>query len=207
MGCTHDDNVDGIAYNEPWYDHEREFVKVCFCHDCVHRHANEIMDTLRKHFHKSGMQLVAGPSVGQCQPGNIVNINDELMVFKDTNDVVERVESKLAEQRAYKKLNPEEKKEVIKVCFGPTCGRRDAEETEKKLWREYQGKGLTVMRGGCTGNCHRASNVVVNGNILSRLNPQKVVNAVEAELSRQRRDRARNSGPITYDEAEDILGI
>ncbi len=206
-GCHHKhDNVDGIVRNEPWYDHERDFVKVCHCHDCVDGKADQIMDILRKHFYKTDMQLVACPSPGRCHEGNNVVVNDEILIISDPSRVTEMVDRKLAEQAEYRRLHPEAKREVVKVCFGPTCGPRYAKDIEAVLKKRLR-KDVRLMRCGCTGNCSKANNVVVNGNIINRQSPLRVVNNVEMELSRQRREHLRKSGPISLDEAEQLLGL
>lgn len=210
MPCAHHkhDNVDGIVRNEPWYDHEREFVKVCHCERCVkHGEAVRIMEILREHFKGTDMQLVACPSPGRCHEGNNVVVNDDILVIANPLKVVRQVEGRLEDQREQRRLNPEEKRDVIKVCHGPTCGERDGKPMLAVLGRHFRGTKTKVMVCGCTGNCSRASNVVVNGNIIHRQNPQRVLRSVESELGKQRIKRARESGPISADEAEEVLGL
>jgi len=209
--CAHHkhDNVDGIVRNEPWVDTERDFVKVCHCELCVKGIADEIIETLRQHYAGTTMQLVASPSPGStCKRGNSVIINDQVAIIKELDNLGERIDKEVKRQHLQKQDHPEETKDVIKICFGPSCGHKGAEEIEKNLWKKYnKSDEVRVMRCGCTVNCAQANNVVVNDNIINRQSPLRVFNNVEIELSKQRKEKARNSGPLTMDEAEDILGL
>lgn len=210
MPCAHEKHtVDGIVRNEPWVDYDREYVKVCHCEQCVHHgFAVELMEKLRKHFTGSQMQLVACPSPGTCSRGNSILINDQIAVLKDLENIEDRVEKELNRQRLLKAENPDQTKNTIKVCFGPSCGRREGEALEQTLWKKYKDDNETrVMRCGCLGACGKASNVVVNGNIISKQSPLRVINNVETELSKQRKASLQNSGPISMNEAEDILKL
>jgi len=169
--------------------------------------ANDIMDALRGHFRGSAMQLVACPSPGRCQEGNVVVVNDEILVVRDSGRVLSMIDEELQKQREYKRLHPQEKKESIKVCFGPTCGQRKAREIETSLGKVFRQPQYRLMRCGCTGNCALSNNLVVNGNILHKQMPGSAARSVESELSRQRREKARNSGPISAEEAQEILGL
>lgn len=209
--CAHHkhDNVDGIVRNEPWVDTERDFVKVCHCERCVKGIADQLMDRLRKHYAGTTMQLVASPSPGStCKRGNSVILNDQVAVITDLNNIEERIDKAFAKQQEMRDKYPEEQKDIVKICFGPSCSHRAAEDIEKNLWKKYhKSKDVRVMRCGCTGNCAKANNIVVNDNIISRQSPLRVFNNVEIELSKQRRDKARKSGPLSMEETEEILGL
>jgi NADH:ubiquinone oxidoreductase subunit E len=210
MPCAHEKHVvDGIVRSEPWVDYERDFIKVCHCEQCVKQgFANDLMDRLRKHYSGSRMQLVAGPSPGTCARGNSVVINEQVAVLKDMDNIEERLDKEIARQQKHREDHPEEKKDVIKVCFGPSCGRREAEDIEKKLWSKYKSDETTrIMRCGCLGNCAKSANVVVNGNIISKQSPLRVMSNIDTELSKQRKASLVDDPEIASDEIDDILSL
>lgn len=99
-------------------------------------------------------------------------------------------------------------KEVIKVCHGFTCGSREARPILQNLKDHFKNvDDIQVVACPCTGNCKKSNNVVVNTDIMHWQQSNRVVQAVENKLREQRMTKARTEGPISADEAEDILGL
>ena len=76
-------------------------------------------------------------------------------------------------------------KKKIRVCCGMTCGVVGAGRIMKKI-EESTGlkhgesnETIDLNYCSCTGNCHLAPNVAVNGNFVNQANPDTVMDEIE----------------------------
>ena len=192
-------NPDNIVRNEPWYDTERDVIKVCHCSFCANHGASEVMERLHKHFRGSDMQIVAAPKLGDCQAGVTVSVNNELVYSQSRETVTFAVREALDGQAMAPKSQI--RKQTVKVCHGPTCGQRAAAPILRVLTEHFKQADVEVGRCGCLGLCSKSNNLLVCNRALTMQNRASVVQSVERELSRQ----GINSKYV--DEIDSILGF
>lgn len=99
-------------------------------------------------------------------------------------------------------------REVVKVCHGFTCSQRKAKGLLQLLRQSLGRPEVQVIACPCTGNCRKASNIVVNRQILHQQSPERLVDNVRRELDKQRKDKqSATGGGMSVDEADSILGL
>lgn len=193
-------NPDNIVRNEPWYDTDREVVKVCFGECCSQKQPDVILETLLQHFRGTDMQLVAAPAAGDCSNGNTVVVNNKTWLYgMEKENVCEAVDRELERQRASGEVKSD--KPRINVCHGPSCNRNQAKPILQVLQSQLPREKYDVSICGCTGFCKRSNNVVVNGRVLSFQTARIVADSVNRELKRQETPQDLKS------EIDEILGL
>ncbi|MBI4122015.1 MAG: (2Fe-2S) ferredoxin domain-containing protein [Parcubacteria group bacterium] len=98
-------------------------------------------------------------------------------------------------------------KDVVKVCHGFTCGKRQAKGLLQTLKQSLTGQDVQVVACPCTGNCKKSNNVVVNRQILHWQLPERVAENVKRELAKQQKEKDLPTGGMTNEEADHILGL
>lgn len=99
-------------------------------------------------------------------------------------------------------------KEVVKVCHGFTCSQRKAKGLLQILRTKLAKTDVQVIACPCTGNCRKASNIVVNRAILHQQSAERVAENVERELDKQRKAKQSDtSGGMSVEEADSLLGL
>ena len=92
-------NPDNIVRNEPWYDSDRDVIKVCHGKYCANAGAPAIMEALHKHYKGTDMHVVACPEVGKCSNGVTVVVNTEPLYHQWVNSVAKNVEEEFEYQK------------------------------------------------------------------------------------------------------------
>ncbi len=99
-------------------------------------------------------------------------------------------------------------REVVKVCHGFTCSQRKAGKLLQLLKQSLGRPEVQVIACPCTGNCRKASNIVVNRQVLHQQSPERMVDNVRRELDKQRKDRmSATAGGVLVEEADSLLGL
>jgi len=198
-------NPDNIVRNEPWYDSDRDVVKVCHGKYCANNGGPAIMEALHKYFKGTDLQIVACPEVGKCSNGVTVVVNTEPLYHQWVNTVAKNVEEEFEYQK--KQGGPIERRKSIKVCHGPTCGQRDAKAIYKQMEEQYKDSDMHVEIAGCMGVCSKSNNLLVNGRLLTLQSRRTAPQAVQRLISMQKKEKEETKGPITTNEADTILGF
>jgi len=90
----------------------------------------------------------------------------------------------------------------IFVCHGPTC-HKDAPDIVRNLKKEL-GRKARIQECSCLGLCGRSNNLSVNRKLIRIHQRENAVWQVRRELAKQ---KTKRNGPMTKDQAEDILGL
>lgn len=199
-------NPDNIVRNEPWYDSDRDVIKVCHGKYCANNGAAAIMEALHRHYKGTDMQIVACPEVGKCSNGVTVVVNTEPLYHQWVNSVAKNVEEEFEYQKKHQS-GPIERKKSIKVCHGPTCGRRDAKEITKQMEEQYASTDVQVEIAGCMGVCSKANNLLVSGRLVTLQNKRSALQSVQRVFSLIQKEVQDAKGPISKDDADSILGF
>ncbi len=199
-------NPDNIVRNEPWYDSDRDVIKVCHGKYCANAGGPAIMEALHKHYKGTDMQIVACPEVGKCSNGVTVVVNTEPLYHQWVNSVAKNVEEEFEYQKSTLSA-PKERTKSVKVCHGPTCGMRDAKEISNLMEEKFAGSDVQVEIAGCMGVCSKAKNLLVNGGLLTLQSRRTVVQGVDRVMSQQKKAEEEKKSPISLNDADNILGF
>lgn len=90
----------------------------------------------------------------------------------------------------------------IYVCHGPTC-HKEAPDIMKDL-KQGLGSKAKIQECGCLGLCGDSNNLSVNRKLIRIYQRKNAFSQVEYEISKQNRQKG---GPISEDQADEILGI
>ncbi len=90
----------------------------------------------------------------------------------------------------------------IDVCHGPTSGPAGARRITKRLEEVYGAEA--IHKRGCCGRCKFNNSIVVDGQIVSNLNPDTIDEQFLADPARALKD-AREFEKRTLSELNDVL--
>lgn len=84
---------------EPWYDQNKDVVKVCHGFTCGQRKAKSLLQVLKQKFTNSDVQVVPCPCTGNCRKANNIVVNREILHMQSPERVGANVDRELVKQR------------------------------------------------------------------------------------------------------------
>jgi NADH:ubiquinone oxidoreductase subunit E len=103
-------------------------------------------------------------------------------------------------------------KKNIRVCCGMTCSVMGSGKVMKKI-EEATGlkpgeknEEIDLNYCSCTGNCHLAPSVVVNGNFVHEANPDTIMNEIETAALKEPQESTVTDATIDEILNNDFLG-